>query len=197
MKTGYVRVSTNEQTPGNQIVVILKHGVPQDNIFVDKGVSGMTPPRQRPGFKALLEKIRLESTDTDNSIVVYELSRLGRSFYEMLNLVLELEQSGITIISLSPKESFLNTMDPSLRKLITAIFAWVAERERELIVERTKLGIAKARNEGKRIGRPPREIDWKTVDEYLEKNIPLTNIAKLMDIPYWTLVKRNRDRKSL
>ena len=110
-------------------------------IFVDKGVSGCKHPKQRGGFKALLNYIQEQSVDEENILVVYEISRLGRSFYEILTLIMDLEESGVKVISLSDKESFLNTTDPSHRKLIMSIFIWCAERERELLVDGTKMGV--------------------------------------------------------
>jgi DNA invertase Pin-like site-specific DNA recombinase len=52
-----------------------------------------------------------------------------------------------------------------------AIFSWVAEQERENLSERTKAGVARARNEGKHIGRPFREINWRKVDEYCARGV--------------------------
>jgi hypothetical protein len=83
--------------------------------------------------------------------------------------------------------------DRSIRTLILAIFTWVVELERESVSERTKEGLAKARNEGKQIGHPFREINWKTVDECREKGISWSTISRILDIPYSTLIRaRNR-----
>jgi len=77
-----------------------------------------------------------------------------------------------------------------------AIFTWVADRERENLVERTQAGLERARAEGKKLGRPFREIPWKKVDEYLGKGLTLSAVSRLLDIPYSTLVVQNRKRKA-
>ncbi len=70
-----------------------------------------------------------------------------------------------------------------------AIFRWVAERERENLSERTKAGVSRARGEGKHIGRPFREINWRKVEELREKGLSWSAIARVMDVPYPTLVR--------
>jgi DNA invertase Pin-like site-specific DNA recombinase len=64
-----------------------------------------------------------------------------------------------------------------------AIFSWVAERERENLSERTKAGVARARNEGKHIGRPFREINLKQVEEYLARGLSwsVVSISRVME----------------
>jgi len=81
------------------------------------------------------------------------------------------EECGIIVWSLSPKEAWTQTTDRSIGNLMLAIFSWVAERERENLSERTKAGVARARDEGKHIGKPFREINWRKVDEYRAKGI--------------------------
>ena len=119
---------------------------------------------------------------------MFELSRIGRTFIDVLTTVSDLEKKGIKVFSLSPKEEWLNTADKSVRELIMAIFAWVAERERNLLIERTKLGIERAREEGKHIGRPQREIDWKEYTKWREKGLSKSAVSRIMDIPYPTLI---------
>ncbi len=69
-----------------------------------------------------------------------------------------------------------------------AIFSLVAEREHENLSERTKAGVARARNEGKHIGRPFREISWKRVNECRAKGLSWSAVSRVMDIPYNTLL---------
>ena len=125
---------------------------------------------------------------------MYELSQIGRSFLNTLEIVQRLEEEfHIVVWSLSSKERWTQTTDRSIRTLILAIFTWVVERERESVSERTKEGLAKARNEGKQIRHPFREINWKTVDECREKGISWSTISRILDISYSTLIRaRNR-----
>ena len=88
-------------------------------------------------FQELLKIIALESID---AVLVYELSRVGRTFWDTLEAIKAIEQYS-PLISCSPRETFLQTTEPSIRKLMLGILTWVAERERELLVQRTKDGI--------------------------------------------------------
>ena len=77
---------------------------------------------------------------------------------------------------MSPAESWTKMEDPAMRGLLMSVFAWVADKERENISERTKIGIERARREGKTIGRPEKIIPWDDVDELKDKGINLTSI---------------------
>ncbi len=106
----------------------------------------------------------------------------------------ELESLGAPVIAVSPKESFLQNLDPQVRKLIIAIFTWAAERERELLRQRTREGMLRAKLQGKHVGRPRKEIDWRKFDEYRRKGLSLRDIARLLNISYSTLLRRLKER---
>ena len=156
---GYLRVSTDEQTVLNQKLVIEKWA--QDNyykildFFEDSAISGKIPAIDRPAFKEMLSLVRSDRVD---SVIVYELSRVGRTFWETLDAIKSIEKYS-PLISCSPKEIFLQTTDPSVRKLMIGILTWVAEREREMLIQRTKDGMVRAKMAGKNIGRPKKTLD--------------------------------------
>lgn len=81
-----------------------------------------------------------------------ELSRLGRSMLEVMNLVLELSNKGVQMIFLRQPE--LSTFNNACAKLLLAIYAYIDETEREFISQRTKAGLEKAIASGKKLGRP-------------------------------------------
>lgn len=152
-------------------------------------MSGTVPAFERFGFHALLDYIRTPGHEI-TTLYVFEISRIGRSFLETLDVVLRLEEEcGVIVWSLSPKEAWTQTTDRPIRNFMLAIFSWVAERERGNLSERTKAGVARARGEGKHIGRPFRDINWRKVDEYREKGLSWSAISRVMDIPYSTLIK--------
>ena len=93
------------------------------------------------------------------------------------------EECGIIVWSLSPKEAWTRTTNRSIRNLVLAIFSWVAERERKNLSGPTRAGVAQAHNEGKHIGRPYREINWRKVDEYLARGLSRSavSISLVMD----------------
>ena len=96
-KVGYVRVSTQDQNADNQKNILLEAGIPADCIFIDHGVSGTVPARKRTGFKKVLTHIK--ENEGVKYLFVYELSRLGRTTYETISIIQELEEAGITVWS--------------------------------------------------------------------------------------------------
>ncbi len=159
----YLRVSTRKQDEENQRIQIgrwaQEHAVDVDpgGWFVDHAVSGRkVPPLEREGFRAmydLVAELKVQGEGPSN-VLVYELSRVGRSFWEMLEVVRALEESA-PIISTSPKESFLQIEDQSLRRFLLAMLAWAAEREADLISQRTLEGLERARQESRHSGVVP------------------------------------------
>ncbi len=178
IKIGYVRVSREDQNAENQIQLLLREGLDRDSIFVDH-ISGISAMEEREGYAGMMDFIKSIHGE-EITLYVFEISRLGRSFLETLNTVRNFETSGVRVWSLSPAESWSRIEDKKLRDLMLSIFSWVADRERENLIERTKLGLARAKAEGKHLGRPQRVIPWKRVRELQDKkyltgsNIPDT-----------------------
>ena len=150
----YLRVSTEEQTVLNQKLAMQNWAGGHDyqilDNFEDSAISGKIPAVKRKGFQAMLEIVRNEPID---AVLIYELSRVGRTFWDTLDAIKAIEEYA-PLISCSPRESFLQMTEPSVRKLMIGILTWVAEREREMLVQRTKDGISRAKSVGKVIGRP-------------------------------------------
>ena len=134
-------------------------GIVSKKIFFDKPATGKMSAFDRPAFSEMLQYIKTYNVST---LFVYELSQIGRSFLNTLEIVQRLEEEFHVIVwSLSPRETWIRTTDRSLRTLILAIFTWVVELERKSVSERTKEESTKARNEGKHIRHTFREINWK------------------------------------
>lgn len=142
----YGRVSTKDQTTDNQRLEIERAGFNVDFWFGDESVSGKIHASQRPQFNALLGKIRDGET-----LVVSKLDRLGRDAQDVGSTIKALAARGIEVIVLQ-----LGKMDlgSPAGKLMLAMLAAVAEMERDLLVERTQSGLARAKAEGKTLGRP-------------------------------------------
>ena len=189
---GYLRVSTDEQTVLNQKLVIEKWAQDNDykilDFFEDSAMSGKIPAIDRPAFKEMLSLVRSDRVD---SVIVYELSRVGRTFWETLDAIKSIEKYS-PLISCSPKEIFLQTTDPSVRKLMIGILTWVAEREREMLIQRTKDGMVRAKMAGKNIGRPKKTLDKDVLIKMLSQNIPRNKIAKNLGISKATLYNQIR-----
>jgi putative DNA-invertase from lambdoid prophage Rac len=147
----YSRVSTKDQTTANQKLDIESAGYKVDYWFSDDGVSGKVSASQRPQFKALLEKIRDGET-----LVVSKLDRLGRDAQDVGATIKALAARKIEVIVLQLGK--LDLTSPA-GKLMLTMLAAVAEMERDLLVERTQSGLARAKSEGKVLGRPVKTTD--------------------------------------
>ncbi|MGZ5490341.1 MAG: recombinase family protein [Nitrososphaeraceae archaeon] len=188
----YLRVSTEEQSVQTQKIAITRWAKDHDYqmlyFFEDPAVSGKIPASSRKGFQDLMEFVRLSKVE---AVLVYELSRVGRTFWDTLDAIKVIEEHS-PLISCSPRESFLQTTDPSIRKLMISILTWVAEREREMLVQRTKDGMNRARIAGKEIGRPEKVIDKNNLIALLAENISRAKIARELRISKATLYKEFR-----
>ncbi len=196
----YVRVSSKEQDETIQVNAIgefcKSHKYELINMFIDKGVSGALPPRERPGFSQMLEFMKNNPVD---AIVVWSLDRLGRTMLESFNTLAELENGGIRVLSV--KEEFLQTLDPTVRKLIVSVLLWVAEFERKRFRER----VEEAWRQGKQKGRP-RKVDDATILRYLAKypDLRVKDIWRVMKgdgysisysrLAYWVRVLRKKQK---
>jgi DNA invertase Pin-like site-specific DNA recombinase len=188
----YLRVSTEEQTILNQRLAMQKWADNHDfqilEYFEDSAVSGKIPAVKRKGFVDMLSIVKNESVD---AILIYELSRVGRTFWDTLDAIKAIE-AYVPLISCSPRESFLQMTEPSVRKLMIGILTWVAEREREMLVQRTKDGLSRAKSVGKIVGRPKKVLDKDNLILLLAQNKPRVKIAKELGVSKATLYKELR-----
>lgn len=141
----YGRVSTKEQTTANQRIEIEAAGHHIDFWYADT-ISGKTSASQRPQFSALLGKIRDGET-----LIVSKLDRLGRDAQDVGATVKMLAGRKIAVIVL--QLGALDLTSPA-GKLMLTMLAALAEMERDLLLERTAAGLARAKSEGKTLGRP-------------------------------------------
>ena len=188
----YLRVSTEDQTVMNQKLALERwaqdHGFQIVHFFEDSAVSGKIPAIKRRAFNDLLDLVKIAPVD---AILIYELSRVGRTFWETLDAIKAIEEFA-PLVSCSPRESFLQTTEPSVRKLMIGILTWVAEREREMLVQRTKDGMTRAKASGKSLGRPKKMVDKSKLIELLAENQSRIKIAKSLGISKATLYKELR-----
>lgn len=143
----YCRVSTAEQTTDNQLREIEAAGFAvQASRVVTETVSGSVPASERKGFGKLMD--RLESGDV---LVVTKLDRLGRNAMDVRASVEALTGLGVRVHCLAL--GGVDLTSPA-GKMTMGVIAAVAEFERDLLVERTQAGLARAKAEGKALGRP-------------------------------------------
>ena len=148
---GYGRVSTKEQQSENQRLELVRAGYDVSYWFADEGVSGKVPAMQRAQFRILLDKIRNGET-----LVVSKLDRLGRDAQDVGATIKVLAARRIEVIVLQLGKLDLTS---SAGKLMLSMLAAMAEMERDLLIERTQSGLARAKAEGKTLGRPASTTD--------------------------------------
>lgn len=143
----YCRVSTSDQTTKNQILEIKAAGFAiEPHRIIEENISGSIAAKKRPGFIKLID--RLESDDV---LVVTKLDRLGRNATDVRTTVETLDKSRIRVHCLAL--GGVDLTSPA-GKMTMQVIAAVAEFERDLLIERTQAGIARAKASGKQFGRP-------------------------------------------
>jgi putative DNA-invertase from lambdoid prophage Rac len=143
----YCRVSTGGQTTANQLQEIAAQGVRlAPRHAIEETISGSVAAAERPGWQRLLNKL-----DQGDVLYVTKLDRLGRNAMDVRATVEALAELGVKVHCLA-----LGGMDltSAAGKMTMQVVNAVAEFERDLLIERTQAGLARARSEGKTLGRP-------------------------------------------
>ena len=144
----YCRVSTADQTTDNQVQEIAASGFAVDSHrIIAETISGSVAAMERRGFLALLNKL-----EPSNILVVTKLDRLGRNAMDVRATVDRLAVLGVRVHCLALGGADLTS--PAGR-MTMGVIAAVAEFERDLLIERTQSGLARAKSQGKTLGRPP------------------------------------------
>ena len=176
-KIGYARVSTKDQNLDLQLAELEKVGC--EKVYSE----------HKSGLKARLELAEaIKYLRKGDILVVYKFDRLGRSLSDLLNIISELHEKGVEIMSL--KEN-IDTSSTS-GKLMMHIFASLAEFERDLIIERTQAGRKAAMARGKKMGRPKlkRNKKAKATAMLYEKNLSIDQIQEQLGIKSKSTVYR-------
>lgn len=165
---GYARVSTDEQNLDMQIAALLRAGVHADHIHTEK-VSGVAS--QRPGRDLALKDAREGDT-----FVVWRLDRVGRSLLDLLQFVQKLDTMGVKFKSL---QDSIDTGTPAGRVMFAMLGAF-AQFERDVIAERTRAGVARARERGQKFGQPPKvhKDNYREIEEAIHRGERMADIAK-------------------
>jgi DNA invertase Pin-like site-specific DNA recombinase len=150
----YLRVSTAEQDTRNQRrelkAAAQRHGWSIATVFEDDGISGAKGRDGRPGLDALLKAVTRREFDM---VAAWSVDRFGRSLTDLLVVLGELHANGV---GLYLHQQGLDTTTPSGRAMFQMMGVF-AEFERAMIRERVMAGLARAREEGTKLGRRPIE----------------------------------------
>lgn len=148
----YVRVSTDDQTVENQLLVLTevaqRSGWTVVHTFSDEGISGAKGRDKRPGYNALLTAVARRQVDI---VAAWSVDRLGRSLPDLVNFLSDIQAQGCDLYL---HQQAIDTSTPSGRMLFQMLGVF-AEFERAILVSRIKAAHARCRANNVRIGRPP------------------------------------------
>jgi DNA invertase Pin-like site-specific DNA recombinase len=180
LKIGYARVSTGLQNLNLQEDQLNQYGC--EKIFSDH-ISGSKS--KRPGLDKAIEFARA-GRDT---IVVWRLDRLGRNMEDLITLVNELNNRGVSFHSL--EENITMDKSSSTGQLLFHLFAAFAEFERNLILERSSAGRIAARARGRYGGRPEKlnKQDLKLLKTLYDNGTPIKTIAEQWKVSRTTIYR--------
>ncbi|BCL77567.1 resolvase [Ktedonobacteria bacterium brp13] len=185
MKIGYIRVSKQEQNEGLQVDTLQEAGC--EKLFHDV----MTGVKfERKGLDEVLAYVRPGDT-----FVVWKLDRLGRSLKDLIETLGLLQERGVDFISLTEN---IDTTTPG-GKLIFHLMGALAEFERDLIRERTKVGLAAAKARGRVGGRPRKTTDGEVAlvrHLYHDSKHSITEICSMLEISRSTFFRYVRGTKN-
>ncbi len=199
MKTiAYLRVSTGSQDLANQKLVLLDHAR-KERFAIDRLIEAQASSRQGR------DRMRIEelfgTLEPGDRLVVSELSRLGRSLGQVIQIVDELVKRKVRFTAVKEAIRFEGKQDLQTKVMI-ALFGLFAEVERDLISERTKEGLAAARARGRRLGRPKGALGTSKLDGkeqeirmLLGKEVSKASIAKIVGVSRTALHHFIRTRK--
>ena len=180
----YARVSTIEQEPENQIREIEAAGFSIEPYrIIPETVSGSVAIAKRKGFNRLLDK--MEQGDV---LIVTKLDRLGRDAIDVSQTVAKLEKSGIKVHCLALGGVDLTS---SAGKMTMGVINAVAQFERDLLIERTQAGLARAKAQGKSLGRPPAlsNEQKKIVHQKISEGETISGIAREFNTSRQTILR--------
>ncbi|MEK7435115.1 MAG: recombinase family protein [Cyanobacteriota bacterium] len=198
----YLRISSTKQNLENQFHEIIQYCKRKDltldinkNIF-QECVSTKKQKKDRLELMKLLEAIK-----NDDTLIVCELSRLGRDTVEVLQTVQDLLKKNIEL-RLLKENLVINGSDSISAKLILPLLSALNDVERQRLSERTKSALDARKAKGLPLGRPQGSLGKSKLDEHqkeikdlLKKNVSVTSIAKIIDTSRQNLSKYIRIRK--
>lgn len=183
----YIRVSTHQQTTENQKreldIYCKRQGWRVVQVYDDSGFSGAK--NDRPALNDMLKDAVQGRFDI---LCVWKIDRLARSTADLLNILTQLKTAGIDFCSITQA---IDT-STSYGKMVMTFLGAIAEFERETIVERVKSGIARARANNVRLGRPRIAFDVRKAMELRQEGRGYKDIAKQLGIPRTTLFRTLR-----
>lgn len=195
----YIRVSTDDQHTSNQRreleAVVERHGWLVMAVYEDAGISGAKGRDHRPGLDGLMKAVARREVDM---VVAWSVDRLGRSLTDLLDVLKDLHAKGVDLFL---HQQGLDTSTPSGRAMFQMLGVF-AEFERSMIRERVIAGLARAKADGTKLGRPSiEEADAgkaDTIRTLLNEGIGVRRIARDLEVGVGTVlrIRDGKDRRA-
>ena len=195
--TGYVRVSTVRQDADNQRHEILEYANKKHlhiDDFIEVEISSRRDKKQRR-IDELMDEL-----EPDDTLIVSELSRLGRSTSEVIDIVNEFIAKEIKFIAIKQGLNISGQHDMQSKVMVT-MFSLFAELERDIISERTKAALAAKKAGGKKLGKPKGTLQESKLDphqerirEFLQHGVAKSAIARMLGTSRTNLVSYIKTR---
>ena len=197
-RIAYVRVSTDQQDVNKQRLEILDYAHRNEmkiHEFITIEISSRKTEKERR-IEELMSKL-----DTGDTLIISELSRLGRSIHEVIGLVNNLVKRDIRLIALKQNIDLKGKHDTTSKVMVT-VFSLMAELERDLTSQRTKAALKALKSTGVKLGRPKGKLGKSKLDGrqeeiriLMEKKVSKSAIARLMGVSREGFLKFMKSRK--
>ncbi|EAC5233885.1 recombinase family protein [Listeria monocytogenes] len=194
MKLGYARVSTVGQDLKTQQEKLLKQGIEEDYLYIEKKTA--TTTRNREALKDLIKNSR-----KGDIVYITKIDRLARSIIDLNNVMNEFFKKGVTVVFIDNNMTFsANAKSDPMQKLLFNVLGAFAEFERDMIVNRTTEGKIRAQQAGKKLGRkgqPDQQIQkaLRLMNKREDNNLSVSDIVKATGVPKATLYKKLKELK--
>ncbi len=184
----YMRVSTSLQTTDNQLVALQEYAFRMNyeitSIYKDEGISGVKNQNQRPALNSMMKDV---VKGKFSQILIYDISRLGRSLKDLVNILNDFNQSKVRLIFIQNGIDTSNSTGQMMFQLLGVFAEW----ERQTIVDRVNAGLVRARQNGKKLGRPSTINDSviSAVKLLRNQNLGIRKISTQLRIGVGTVMK--------
>jgi len=180
----YARVSTTDQSTESQLLDLRRYtrerGWTIFKEYCDNGISGTKD--SRPALNELMNSAKKRKFDV---VLVWRFDRFARSTKHLILALEEFKNLGIDFVSYQEN---IDTSSP-LGSAIFTIISAVAQLERDIIAERVKAGLRRAKENGKKLGRPPKKVDEYEIRRLRSEGRSLRQIATELNVSKNTVVR--------
>lgn len=187
----YLRVSTDEQTVANQErelrAVADRAGWQIAAVYKDEGISGAKGRDRRPGLDAMLKDVTRRQFDV---VLAWSVDRLGRSLQDLVGMLSDIHAAGVDLYL---HQQAIDTTTPAGRAMFQMMGVF-AEFERSIIRERVKSGMARAKAQGKRLGKPAvPDAKVEAVKAELARGTGIVKTARLCGVGVYTVQRIKKE----